>query len=580
MGTGAPSGAERCDIPTGPSSFPSQIPGPVSSLEQARAQEAAELVERALSCHKAGDLHEAVKLYRRALRRTAEPSSIFDSTRVAVALGHALAAMGRIEEAERALREAIEKDPRNVVAHANHAVLLRRLGHSDAAEAACRAALIIDNIFVPALHTLGTIQAERRRLVDAEASFVRVLALDPRHIQALINLSAICSATDRMDEAVALLERAISINPRVAEAHVNLGLVLAELGGIRASIVSLRSAIEIDPDNVEAWFALSQAGEADLTRTEAERLVRLADSGRVSDDQRTKLYFVLAAAAERNGNIVRAFSDFQLANSLRKAALERAGQGFDPNAHAMTVDKIIMASPADSLSGPVSKVGEGLVFVVGLPRSGTTLVERIIAAHPDAIGIGEGDDIATLATKAQNGDATALVGAYVEAVHAKARGGRVVVDRTPYNYLHLAAIARLLPGARIIHVRRDPHDVALSCFTQNFALPRAWSCDLGHLGDYIQGYTRLVAHWRATLPPTMMIEIDYETLVADPETEMRKIIGYVGLDWAPACLEFHRARGVVRSSAKWQVRKPIYASSIGRWQAFRPFLGPLLQRLM
>ena len=161
-----------------------------------------------MSCHKAGDLNEAVKLYRRALRRTTEPSNLFDSTRVAVALGHALAAMGRVEDAERALRDAVEKDPRNVVAHANHAVLLRRLGARPAAEAACRAALIIDNAFVPALHTLGTIQSERQRLTDAEGSFVRVLALDPRHIQALINLSAICSATERMDEAVALLERA------------------------------------------------------------------------------------------------------------------------------------------------------------------------------------------------------------------------------------------------------------------------------------------------------------------------------------------------------------------------------------
>lgn len=557
------------------------------ALGQARAQEAAELVQRAVSCHKAGDLAEAVKLYRRALRRTAEPSDIFDSTRVAIALGHALAEQGRIDEAEKALRAAVERDPRNAVAHANHAVLLRRLGYLDAAEAACRAALIIDTAFVPALHTLGALQFERRRLVEAEASFVRALALDPRHVQALINLASVCAATERMDEAVALLERAIAVNPRSAEAYVNLGMVLSDLGRIKAAIINLRTAIEIDPENVEGWYALSTAGEADLTRTEAERLVRLADSGRVTDDQRTKLYFVLAAAAERNGNIVRAFSDFQFANTLRKAALEKAGNGFDPEAHAHLIDKLIAKSPAGSFMSDISGVGEGqgegLIFIVGLPRSGATLVERILAAHPDVACLGERDDIAQLAAKAETSDATALVGVHVETVRAKAQGVRVIVDKTPLNYLHLATIARLLPAARIIHIRRDVFDTALSCFTQNFALGHAWSCDLAHLGDYIRGYRRLMAHWRDVLPP-MMIEVDYEALVADTEAEARKIVGFAGLAWDTACLDFHRARGVVRTASqwasKWQVRKPIYASSVGRWQVFRPFLGPLLVRLM
>lgn len=539
-------------------------------------------MQRAVSCHQAGDLNEAIKLYRRALRRTLDPSKIFDSTRVAIALAHALAELGRTDEAERAVRVAVEKDPRNAVAHANHATLLRRLGHLDAAETACRAALIIDAAFIPALHTLGTLQSERRRLVEAEASFVRVLTLDPRHVKALINLGAVCSATDRMDEAVALFERAISVDPRSAEAHVNLGIVLADLGRTTAAIVNLRAAVEIDPDNVEAWYALSAAGEGDLTRTDAERLVRLADSGRVNDEQRTKLYFVLAAAAERNGNIVRAFTDFQQANALRRAALERAGRGFNPDTHAMMIDTLIRAFPAGGFGEPqgTGLPGQGLVFVVGLPRSGTTLVERLLAAHPDAVGIGERDDIAHLATEAQNGDATALAGAYVEAVHAKAPGGRLIVDKTPYNYLHVGTIARLLPGAKIVHVRRDARDVALSCFTQNFVQAHAWTCDLGHIGDYIQGYRRLMAHWCAALPAGTLLEIDYETLVADTETEAKRLIAFAGLDWDPSCLEFHRKQGVVRTASKWQVRRPIYASSVGRWQVFRPFLGPLLARLM
>ena len=552
---------------------------PSRPLAEVRADEAADLVRRAVTLHRSGELAEAVKFYRRALRRSESKEPNLDQTHLIVAMGHALAGQGRLDEAERAMRSAAEHDPNNAVAHANHAVVLRSLGRLDDAERVCRAALAIDTDYIPALHSLGTILSVQRRAAEAEAAFVRVLTLDPRHIQSMINLAALCSMSDRFDEAEALLERAILVAPHSAEAHVNLGILRSDVGQTAGAIFALRKAVEIDPNNVEAWYALSAAGALELGRADAERLVRLADSGRLGEDQRIKLYFVLALAAERHGKMARAFSDFQQGNSLRKASLERVGKGFDPAGHAALIDGLIHDFPVGFAVDAAAPADRGPIFVVGLPRSGTTLIEQILGAHPDARGIGERDDISLLAEAVTACDGPALARTYLDEVMARAKGARMVIDKTPFNFLHLGTIARLLPGARIIHCRRDLHDVGLSCFTQNFVLPHAWSCDLDHIGGYIADYLRLMAHWRATLPAGTMIEVDYEALVADPEAQARRLTDFVGLDWDAACLDFHKAKGIVRSASKWQVRKPIYASSVGRWRAYRQFLGPLLDHL-
>jgi tetratricopeptide (TPR) repeat protein len=537
-------------------------------------------VSRAVILHKQGDLAEAVKYYRRAIRRTPERDNDFNLTRVVIALGHALTGLGRVEEAERAMRAAVSRDANNVIAIANHAVLLRLQGRLPEAERACRQAMAIDSGYVPALHTLGTVLTLLGKHDEAETAFLAVLQRDPHHIQAMINLAAVRAATDRFDEAFVMFNRAINSDPRSAEAHLNLGLALAEFGRPGPAMASLREALAIDPENIEAWYALSVAGDTVLEKEDAERLVRLMERGRLSDEQKVKLRFVLAGSAERLGNLTRAFDDYRKANALRKDALARAGHEFDPAAHAALIDRIISTSPRESLAKPLAPEVAGPVFVVGLPRSGTTLVERIIAAHPDAIGIGERDDIERLAALLRDGEvAPVLAGAYHDEIARRGRGKRIVVDKTPFNYLHLGAIARVLPGAKVIHIRRDPRDVGVSCFTQNFVQPLAWTCDLAHIGAYATEYARLMKHWREALPDGAMLEVDYETLVANPEAEARRMLAFVGLEWDPACLAFHAAAGAVRSASKWQVRRPLYTSSVGRWKAYQQFIGPLLAGL-
>jgi len=395
----------------------------------------------------------------------------------------------------------------------------------------------------------------------------------------MINLASVRAADDRFDEAIVLFNRALHTAPDCAEAHLNLGLTLAEMGRAPAAVASLRQAIAIDPENVDAWYALSAADEIVLTKDDAELLVRLLEKGRLTDDQKVKLRFVLAGSAERLGNLTRAFDDYRRANALRKQDLARTGHAFDPIRHEAMIDRIISTSPKELLAQPVAPAVEGLVFVVGLPRAGTTLVERIIATHREAHGIGERDDIERLAARQREGeDAGILAAEYLAELRARVPGKRLIVDKTPFNYLHLGLIARALPGAKIIHIRRDLRDVGISCFTQNFVQPHAWTCDLEHIGDYASEYARLMDHWRAALPP-IMLELDYEALVADPAIHSRRMFEFIGLPWDPGCLAFHMAKGIVRSASKWQVRRPIYGSSVGRWKAYQQFLGPLLAHL-
>ena len=226
------------------------------------------------------------------------------------------------------------------------------------------------------------------------------------------------------------------------------------------------------------------------------------------------------------------------------------------------------------------------VFIVGMPRSGTTLVEQIAASHPAVFGAGERDDIGALAGAQFPGgtadlDAVAagtLARTHLERMRDLAGEALRITDKTPVNFLYLGLIALLFPRARIVHCRREARDVCLSCYFQNFVAGLPWATDLADLGRYHRAYRRIMDHWHQVLPLTIL-DVDYQDLVAAPEEGSRRIVDFLGLPWDDACLDFHRSRRTVRSAANWQVRRPIYATSVGRWKAYEPWLGPLLDAL-
>jgi hypothetical protein len=294
--------------------------------------------------------------------------------------------------------------------------------------------------------------------------------------------------------------------------------------------------------------------------------------------------FLLGSLAEAAGEHPAAFEWFERGNGLQSGE-------FDIAAHERWIDRLVAAAG----STPRGRSGSrGPVFVVGMPRSGTTLVERMLAAHPALFGAGELGRIGELSVAMeQRGwrypeSLDALPGAalagwardYLARVERQGARGRIPVDKMWQNFEHLGLIRRLFPDARIVHCRRHPLDVGLSCLANHFSSAGAFafSRTLPGVAAYYRGYERLVAAWRARLDPPML-ELRYESLIADPRRALRELLDFLGLPFEPRCLEFHREPGVVLTASYAQVRRPLYASSVGRWRRFRAQLAPLAAAL-
>jgi hypothetical protein len=219
------------------------------------------------------------------------------------------------------------------------------------------------------------------------------------------------------------------------------------------------------------------------------------------------------------------------------------------------------------------------IFILGMPRSGSTLIEQILASHAWVHGAGERMDFPDLLADLGDRDFRALGAAYAARSGTLAPGAGRVTDKLPGNFLHAGAIHLALPRARIIHSRRDPADTCLSCYTKLFRGEQPFTYDLGELGRYYRAYERLMAHWRVVLPESVFLEVDYEALVADPETQTRRLLAHCGLAWDPACLVFHETRREIRTASAVQVRQPLYGGSVGRWRRHGERLEPLLREL-
>lgn len=432
-----------------------------------------------------------------------------------------------------------------------------------------------------ALHLLGRIALDHGRPDDAVAWVQRAVAAQPTDPALHRSLAEALSAAGRPVEARRQYEQLVSLQPRDASAWLALGEILSQLGQLLPAQAALRQAVTADPTQAAGWWGLAMTGQADV----APQLRALLARQDLQPADRINLLFALARLLDTAGAYDEAFAQLDTASDMLR---ERQAEPFNPDQLRAYVDQRILGCSSDLLrrlhgGGSDSDLP---VFVVGMPRSGTTLVEQILASHSQVRGIGEGHQVALLvheldpnAVGYEAWHATAARGTaerYIAQLRARARGARRVVDKTPDNLFHLAAIAVLFPAARIIVCRRDPRDTCLSCYFQNFAYPAPYANDLAACAVRHQQVDRLLAHWRGVLP-LRMHEVHYESLVAGLEGESRRLVEFLGLDWEPACLNFHRNRQPVRSASQWQVRRPLYASSVGRWRHYTSHIAPLLK---
>jgi tetratricopeptide (TPR) repeat protein len=431
---------------------------------------------------------------------------------------------------------------------------------------------------------------------QAAAAYERALALRPSHADAWLNLGAAYRRLDRIEDAAACARKVLDLRPDDPRALNNLANALSALGRLQDAARCYRRALELRPDDAEALYNLisqqppndgSPEAKADfaLLRRQTAALERFTPA------QQSALLFALGKALDARGEPDAAFDSLIRANALHRSALE-----FDIAA-AERLAAAIAGRFDPALFARLRGAGlpsQRPVFVVGMPRSGTTLVEQILAAHPSVHGAGEtgilpalvsrlrgpqGTGFPAVASELSGADLRSLAQAFLGALDSLGQGKARVTDKTIGNFELLGLIHLCLPGAPIIHCRRDARDVCVSCFSTRFSGGHDYAYDLRELGRYWRLYDGLMAHWRSVLPPGRILEVDYETLVEDLEGSARRLVSHLGLPWDDACLSFHESTRTVSTASFAQVRRPIYQASVGRWRRHADRLGPLLEAL-
>jgi tetratricopeptide (TPR) repeat protein len=534
-----------------------------------------------------GKADEALAAYRRALELKPDFAEAHNN------LGNLLKERDRPDDALACYRRALELKPDYAQAHNNLGVALKELGSLDEAIACGRRALALKPDYVEAHNNLGIALAEQGKLDEAVASCRRALDLKPDFAEAHYNLGNLLGDQGRLQEALACYRRALELRPDDAAADCNLGHTLKELGDLQGAEDAYRAALGHDSGFAFAHYKLAELLGGKLPEGDLAAQRRLLAEGELTCVQRSFLHFGLAHVLDARGEYVEAAEHAQRANALQDAQWRTRGREYDPRDYESLVTRMIAISSPDFFrrAGDFGLASELPVFVVGLPRSGTTLIEQILASHSQVFGAGE-IELARETLAALGGqDTDALEGLrgldraaarhlaerHLERLCALEPAALRIVDKMPENYFSLGLLAVLFPRAKFIHCRRDLRDVAVSCWMTHFRKVR-WASDQVHLASRFRQYQRLMEHWRTVLPAPLL-EVDYEETVADLEGAARRLVAWCGLVWEPECLEFHRAQRPVRTASAVQVRQPVFRTSVGRWRHYEQALAPLFAAL-
>ncbi|MFI4986817.1 MAG: tetratricopeptide repeat protein [Alphaproteobacteria bacterium] len=541
-------------------------------------------------------------------------------------LGIALFEAGRAKEAIAQYEAARHLKPDFAEVHLNLGIVRRVTGEERAAYAALARAIELAPGIAEAHYQIGWVLANLERFDDAALALAEATRRGPEMAAAHLKLGEVLRLLHRTEEAIAAYERAAVLQPALPEALLGIGLAHLEAGDFDAARRKLAAALALAPDSADAHFDMGlsyqlqgrfeeavgwhekaitlkpdhasahyhlatdrKSGPSPVRRREIERVLALPT---LSDEQRSSLNFALAKIHDDAGDYDAAFHAYKTANDLKASKLS-----FRPEDFTAYMDRLVAVFDAALFAekAGLGSASELPVYIVGMPRSGTTLVEQILASHPEVFGAGELDYmrqiVHALAARLEAGGkypeclraldgatARAITDEHLASLAAHAPTASRIIDKLPNNFARLGLIALLFPRARLLHCVRDPLDTCLSCYFQEFAHGQPFTWSLEHLGRYYRDYARLMAHWRAVLP-SVILDVPYEALVADQEGWSRRLVDFLGLAWDERCLAFYEKERLVRTASLWQVRQPIYASSVGRWRHYAKHLGPLFAAL-
>ena len=544
-------------------------------------------------CWQRGDLVQAVAYLEKSLVcNEANALTWQHLADVHSAAGNGAAAIAHYEQALRLRPDFAE-------GHNTLGVALLNAGQAARAADCFRQTIRLRPTWAAAYNNLGNALRALGQAAAAVQAFEQALALAPDNPDIAYNLGTIHHVDrEELDLAVGYYRQALSLKPAyVAEICNSLGTALKEQGLLDEASAHFRETLRLQPHHAMASYNLSElagAGRYVFAPSELAGIKALLALGSCTATERILYGFALGTVLDKQKAYEDAFAYFQEANSLKKSLLQESNLAFDAAAHALLVERTMAAYDAPYFErvkhwGMASEVP---VFIVGMPRSGSTLVEQILASHAQVFGWGESGAMDRFVNQGKPANAAEryapLVIADAGAAHRQAadylqrlqevgKGATRVTNKSLENITHLGLIATLFPHARIIHCRRQPLDVCLSCYFKNFQ-DMAFSWSLEDIGAYYRQYEKLLAHWSAVLP-TPIHEISYEELVHNQEAVSRQLIAFCGLEWDERCLSFFNTRRVVRTASSVQVRKPMSPDAMGRWQNYRGHLGPLIRAL-
>lgn len=438
---------------------------------------------------------------------------------------------------------------------------------------------------------LAQVLDANQQFEDARQCLKRATLAEPRNLLARQNLANAHKNLGHVEDARREFEAALSIAPDSAAIHFGLGHLHEDLGEPEEAVESYRAALVIAPDAAEAMGNLLGLGR----HVDISGEIDLAQKQMAGDDHRKRalIGYGLGKALDQQQSYDGAFAVYQLANDARRALSGK----FDRDVFDRRITSMIdlFSERFFEERRSTGETANRPVFIVGLPRSGTTLTEQILASHPQCFGAGELNALSDLATgtpdRLGNADKnwpfcvrdlspehfSAIAREYLAISGQRApKGAQRVVDKQPLNFWHLGLIALAMPNARIIHCTRDIRDCGLSIYTQNFSVQQAWSTDLADIAYYWQGYLRLMKHWSAA-SGLQILDLAYEETVTELESQARHLLDFVGLPWDDRVLQFHQSDRAVQTPSRWQVRQPVYQSSKARWRNYEKHLGPLLE---
>lgn len=530
-----------------------------------------------------GQPERAEKHYQKALRAAPDYADALNN------LGNLLRQQGRAADALKPLRRLLRRAPEFAGGHYNLGLALQATGAYAEAADALREAVRLEAGEVRFRVALADCLRLGGDLEAAEAAYLAAAEAGGQ-TPALLNAAGITRyALGRVDEAAACFEQARELEPDNPATLNHLGMVASARGDRDTASAHFRAAIDADAHFADAWRNLVESGPDESERPGLLTRVRELTANTTAQPD---LFYALGALEDAAGNLDAAFEAWRRANAMQQQQAR-----FNPGAQAAFIEALIDTFDSVYLSTRLdcASSSETPVFVVGMPRSGTTLVEQVLGSHPRCHAAGEltffPANVPGLGRELERprpfpaclpGNEERLLAAlaprYLELLATRGGDAARVLDKMPYNFLYLGLIALLFPRARVIHCRRDAMATCFSIYSKNLAGSHPYAYSLGDLGHAYRGYARLLRHWEAVLP-LPLLTVDYETLVAEPERVTRELVDFAGLPWDAACLHPERNPRAVTTASQWQVRRPVYTTSVAAWRRYAQHLEPLRQAL-